>query len=107
MTNDEFDYILGNRVDKIRKTLSVKAKEYALGDQLYNFKRSATMLNTTPRKALWCIAMKHLVSVIDLVNEDLNDSYADEKIGDMINYLILLEAIIKEESNLDEEPLEK
>ena len=31
MNKEEFDYILGNRVDKIRKTLSVKAKEYALG----------------------------------------------------------------------------
>ncbi|HSH25907.1 MAG TPA: hypothetical protein VLA13_10280 [Massilibacterium sp.] len=47
------------------------------------------------------MATKHLVSVIDMVesNEVHDPEYIDEKIGDMINYLILLEGILKEQSS--------
>ena len=45
------------------------------------------------------MAQKHLVSVMDLVHGKLKSEpvMVDEKIGDMINYLILLEAVLKEE----------
>ena len=59
-------------------------------------------------RALIGMAVKHFVSIMDMVDEvayarqSLNtsnlpkDKYVEEKIGDMINYLILLEAMIKE-----------
>jgi hypothetical protein len=56
---------------------------------------------STPEKALWGLAMKHLVSIVDIV-DGLEAgrvpavALSDEKLGDMINYLILLEALLAE-----------
>jgi hypothetical protein len=50
------------------------------------------------QEALWGMALKHLISVMDLVAGRLPASKAtvDEKVGDLINYLILLEAVFAE-----------
>lgn len=42
--------------------------------------------------------MKHLVSVLDLIEGSLpaTEHMINEKIGDAINYLILCEAVLKE-----------
>lgn len=98
MTNDQFSKILDARVTAIRSTLSNKAKEYAVGDRLYNFNRAAEILRTTAEKALLGMFTKHLVSVIDLVEKSISvtEAVINEKLGDAINYLILLEAMLKE-----------
>ena len=99
MTHDEFETILKERLGKIQSVLGSKAKEYAQnGDRLYNFRLAATINETTMEKALWGMATKHLVSVMDLVEGRLSitEPMVNEKIGDMINYLILLEAVFKE-----------
>lgn len=100
MNSEQFDKILDWRIEAIRKTLSGKAKEYAIGDRLYNFKRAAKITSTTPQQALLGMFMKHLVSVLDLVEGGIEPTeyMVNEKIGDAINYLILLEAIFKEPS---------
>jgi len=101
MNAQEFDTILSNRLIKIQDTLSSKAREYSdSSDRLYNFKRAGVINHTTPEKALWDMATKHLVSVIDLVeqNKETTIHMIDEKIGDLINYLILLEAILIEKT---------
>ena len=69
-----------------------------MGDRLYNFKRAAEISQTTPQKALIGMFLKHLVSVFDLADGKLESTPAmvNEKVGDAINYLILLEAILKE-----------
>ena len=77
-----------------------KSKEYASdGDKLYNFKRTAAMLDCSSEEALLGMLAKHLVSIIDMVQNKREADYKlwDEKIGDAINYLILLEAIIRED----------
>lgn len=98
MTESQFNAILCERVSKIKATLSHKAKEYAKEDRLYNFKRSASILGITSEKALLGMFVKHLVSVLDLVEGTLplTEEIIDEKIGDSVNYLILLEALLKE-----------
>ena len=99
MLNTEFEKILQDRLNKIESVLSNKAKEYAQqGDRLFNFKVAANINRTTPEKALWGMATKHLVSVIDLVEGRLpaTKENVNEKCGDMINYLILLTAIFEE-----------
>jgi hypothetical protein len=45
--------------------------------------------------------MKHIISVLDLIGDQARGHHADqkmweEKIGDAINYLILLEALVTE-----------
>ena len=96
----EFDKLLNERIEKIIQVLGSKAKEYAhQGDRLHNFKVAARIDGVSAVKAAWGMAKKHLVSVIDIVNGDLpnNVEIVDEKIGDMVNYLILMEALLKEE----------
>lgn len=99
MDNNTFNAILDSRLDGIENVLANKATEYATEDRLYNFKVAAKIQNTTVAKALWGMANKHLVSVIDLVEGRLKptDYLVSEKIGDMINYLILLEAVLREQ----------
>lgn len=100
MTNEHFKNILQMRLAATETTLAKKAHEYASDeDRLHNFKKAAMVLNCTPKQALLGMLAKHLVSVIDLVNDPADATWAlwDEKIGDSINYLILLEALVKEE----------
>lgn len=99
MTNHDFEVLLTLRVQKIQSVLASKAKEYASDDdRLHNFKVAARIDDETPKKALWGMLKKHLVSVMDMVNsaEDPSWELVDEKVGDAVNYFILLEAVLKE-----------
>ena len=93
------EQILLPRLKEIESTLSLKADEYATdGSAFYNFERSAEISRTEPKTELWGMAKKHLVSIIDMVESDKQHrhNYIEEKIGDMICYLILLEGLLKE-----------
>ena len=99
MNTPEFEKIVQERTEKITDVFVKKAKEYAqAGDRLHHFKVAARMKGESEAKALWGMAVKHLVNVEDLVEGRLEPTphYIDEKIGDMINYLILLEALLLE-----------
>jgi len=98
----QFDEIVDDRIESIRSVLSEKAKEYAMGcDRYHNFNIAARILDTTPEKALVGMWVEHIVSVLDLVEmsdrspEKLTDAMIDKKIGYSINYLILLEGMLK------------
>jgi len=108
MDTKRFDEILNNRIEQIRKVLGSKAKEYAIGDRLYNFKRAAEITRSTPEKALLGMFMKHLVSVLDLIEGSvpLTEYMINEKIGDAINYLILCEAVLREKISYNPKYLE-
>lgn len=100
--NFSFDAVVESRLDSIRRVLAGKAKEYATGaDRFHNFNLAARIANTTPESALMGMRLKHEVSVMDLVEiassrpGDLTEAMVDEKIGDDINYLILLEGMLK------------
>lgn len=99
MTSQEFDAVLDRRMQVMRSVLGSKAKEYASSrDRLHNFHAASNMLDNTPEQALLGMLAKHLVSVIDLVKtgNPVSQAVADEKIGDSINYLVLLEALMHE-----------
>ncbi|MBD3352829.1 MAG: hypothetical protein GF364_15185 [Candidatus Lokiarchaeota archaeon] len=100
LDSEKFNQLLNERIKKIQDILGNKAKEYSCHhDRLHNFRIASNMIDDTMAKALWGMALKHLVSVDDIVNKRLdwsNKELVDEKIGDMINYLILLEAVIEE-----------
>lgn len=106
MKTERFENILSERLKKCIDTLSVKANEYATEDRLHNFKVAAELQNCTPITALAGMMAKHTVSVYDLAERQENGLVAtkemwDEKIGDHINYLLLLDALITEK--FDEE----
>jgi hypothetical protein len=102
ITETQFDTVVDTRCQQIKRTLLVKAKEYRRNnDPLHNFRVAAKVSNTTEEKALWGFATKHYVSFLDMLNDIEQGQlptfeYVDEKIGDLINYLILCEASIKE-----------
>ena len=84
----------------------MKSNEYATEDRLHNFKVAAEIQNCTPITALAGMMAKHTVSVYDLIKKQENGFVVsremwDEKIGDSINYLILLSALVQE--RFDEE----
>ena len=101
MNNQQFKRVIKQRTEKTRNTLISKADEYARGDRLSNFKQIAHLLNTTPEGALMGLVAKHIVALADFVNDidrGVIQPYPrwDEKIGDIITYMHLLDAIIIE-----------
>ena len=104
MTTNKFNEVISDRIQKCLDTLGVKANEYATDDRLHNFKVAGEIQNCTPIKALGGMMCKHTVSVYDLINEFENGKKIpidlwNEKIGDSINYLLLLTALIEESKN--------
>ena len=101
MNTEKFESIIEKRIRSCLKTLSVKSNEYATEDRLHNFKVAAKLQKCTPISALGGMMAKHTVSVYDLIDwqeqgKVITDEMWDEKIGDSINYLLLLTALIEE-----------
>ena len=108
MTQEEFDTILEDRINSMRVVLAAKGKEYGDSrDRLHNFKRSSDILGTSPEDVCVGYLTKHLVAVLDMADRApcFTRAMIDEKVGDLINYLVLLEAIfieaLGENSNTD------
>ena len=113
MTRDDFNKIVEARFEKIRTTLMMKGKEYSTNkDVFHNFKESSKLANEancgvlieTPESELCGFLRKHLISIFDCVGWAIEDpkkvrNTIDEKIGDAINYLILLEGLFEERLN--------
>lgn len=104
VNQETFDSVLSCRIDEMQKVLASKAKEYARGDRLHNFKRAAAMLSSTPERACLGMLAKHWVSILDMiddcaVNKLPTVAMLNEKVGDCVNYLVLLEALIFERIN--------
>lgn len=105
MTEQEFQEVLNARLIKIKETLSSKAKEYATDmDKLHNFNVGARITGQTRERVLWGFALKHYISFLDILdNLDKgklpSEAMVDEKVGDLINYLVLVEASIKDRLN--------
>jgi len=100
MDTPTFDRIISKQLDWCMKKLTHKADEYAEDDdRLHNFRVAASLRDTDMRDAVSGMMAKHTVSVYDMCNAiDLDDlDQWDEKIGDSINYLLLLRAVVQEE----------
>lgn len=104
MTIDFFDNVVKERTEKIIQILSEKAKEYRRNDNpMHNFDKASAITGMSRERALFGFALKHLISFQDIL-DDLDKgiipdySKVDEKIGDLINYFILCEASLKENS---------
>ena len=103
----QFDSILVDQIESIRRVLASKRAEYAPtdDDRLHNFRKAAALTGQSLAGAAWGMAMKHIVSVADIVEQADKGKVAsremlDEKIGDAINYLILIKACLIEQANV-------
>ena len=99
MNQSTFEKLIIDRSLTIERTLVSKGEEYAPGSDnpFHNFDECAKINDITAEQALWGFMMKHFISIKDMVSSAsaYSPEVIDEKIGDMINYLILLEGIMK------------
>jgi hypothetical protein len=103
MDSKRFDELSEQRVKECLNLMrEKKGPEYQRGeDRLGAFKRAGQLLGVVPEKALLGMMVKHLISLLDLV-EDIDKgreivlSQFREKSTDAINYLLLLEGLVDE-----------
>ena len=102
MNAQEFERCFESRVDLCRRVLIGKNTDYARGgDKLHNFKQAAEMEGVSPEQALRGMLLKHWQSLRDLTN-DMDRGMChpmdiwEEKLGDALNYLFLLRALVEE-----------
>lgn len=104
MKSDRFEKLAEARFEKCLEVLNRKSEEYMRNDdKLHNFKRAGQLLGVIPEEALLGMATKHIVSIIDMVRDvsegrKVTQDLVDEKIGDVINYMVLLEGLLTERS---------
>lgn len=99
MKSEIFNQLFAEQVERSERVLVHKAKEYATEDRLHNFKVAAALEGCTPEKALAGMMAKHTISIYDMCEsgEWYPIELWEEKITDHINYLLLLNAIIRED----------
>lgn len=104
MNNEDFDKIKARRCDLILKVLAEKGEEYARKDAFSHLKGVADLSNMDVLRTAWVALSKHLVSVRTLTEDFASGNILNkpmrpviqEKIGDAINYLIILEGLFEE-----------
>lgn len=103
MDTQQFNEHLKEQLSRCETILGKKAGEYATADRLHNFKIAAGLQGCTPEQALAGMMAKHTVSVYDMCmsGERYPIDLWEEKITDHINYLMLLNALVREKSDCD------
>lgn len=99
MVQEDFDVIVNKRLAECKKVLTARSGMYASKkDRLHNFKLGAALIRQTPEQYAMALATKHIVAITDkLVNKEvMTAAFVAEKMGDVINYMMLLEALNEE-----------
>lgn len=102
MNSEWFEKVIKEQIKTCEDVLIGKAKEYATDDdRLHNFKNAAGMMSCDPKEALAGMMAKHTISVYDMCRsgKDYPIELWNEKITDHINYLLLLKAVVEEDTN--------
>lgn len=104
MNRDKFNRIVDARCESIKQTLVKKGAEYSNDINVFhNFDESVGIsFAKSPEMVAWEYMTKHLQSIRDLVELTQHgyighptEAMVNEKIGDAINYLILIEGMFK------------
>lgn len=104
MNSEEFEVVVNDMLTLSREVLTTKNAAYNPdADKLETFKIAAGFTGETPSQALWGMAVKHLVAVKKMIDSDAfyPPEVWNEKLGDSINYFLLLRALVVDE---DREP---
>jgi len=105
------DYIQGVKAHTyadIDKLLDTKGSEYSSKTNRFeNFLDAGRSENMQPERALWYMMLKHYISIHKFVMELVTPQRRslakwDEKINDMITYLILLKAMIRRRTHIEQ-----
>ena len=99
MNNEHFNMVISHRLQTIFDLFEKKQKEYALKHPLHNFSKASLVSGKSMAEVWYGYFLKHYVSLLDIINGDIDPTkeLVDEKITDMIVYLLLFEHIIEEE----------
>ena len=106
MTRKQFvEDVVQRRVQLIQDVLQNKNEEYAGKEDVFKAFTEALPLSfhDTKQAVAWEFMVKHLQSIKVIIEERAktgklpNEKLLEEKIGDAINYLILIEGMFKEE----------
>ena len=101
MNDRVFDILMSDTFEYCKTLLGSKGTEYSRGSRLDAFHKAGQYSNQSPEKALFGFLLKHEISIRDIV-EDLDkdilpsNEKLNEKITDIINYYVLLKALIVE-----------
>lgn len=113
MTRKEFTTsVVEPRLELIKKVLVAKGTEYGADKSAFHNFTNATQLSfhSTPQGVAWEFMCKHLQSIKDMIDDRQelgkipSKALVEEKIGDAINYLILLEGMFQEDINYQDAP---
>lgn len=104
MNQARFEQLFDRTIDEIRHLLIVKGGEYAGSeDRLANFKRGAQLTGVTPMQCLLVYMSKHYDAVSTYIRDEAagktrpRSEPIEGRIDDLINYCILLKALVEEE----------
>ena len=116
MNQEAFESISNKLLDHAKNVRDTKAKHYATNDdRLANFRKASSLIGCKLPIAVTGMMIKHTVSIYDMVDSEFRGNTSDEnsdelwleKLGDQINYLLLLYASIQEAKGIFNEPYEE
>ncbi len=99
LSDTEVENVITARLDKTRKVLTEKAKQYAQNGRLGNFHDIAGFMDVTPLQACLGLVSKHIIALKDFINnpDEVPAEQWDEKIGEIIAYMCLMDALVFED----------
>lgn len=102
MTLEKFNASVVDQLEYCKSLLVRKGAEYApdASDRLSSFKIAGQLQDESPKEALCGMLAKHIVSVYEMCRTNQDYTYDEwcEKITDSINYLLILKAMIDDET---------
>ena len=104
MTRERFEQLLDELDASSLETLKAKNAKYSRNDDpLHNFHTGCLLDNSTTAQTIWHYMKKHVVALLDKIENDDWDDLDDtkEKIQDIINYLRFLWVAANEVHELD------
>ena len=102
MKEKEFTKLLNKVFDRTENILLKKRNEYAHKEDVFKSFKNGTgfSLHTEPEQVAWSYLAKHLESIQSIIrklpNERPSEELINEKFGDAINYLIIIEGLLRE-----------
>jgi hypothetical protein len=100
MNEADFMKLVANREIQCVATLGAEKRSYvAESDRLSSFKGIGRMNAESPQAALWGMLSEHIIAALDMVDsgEIPTKKWLTKHLGDIHNYMYLLEAIWEEQ----------
>ena len=102
MTPERFQEVVDSQIKLCKQVLDSRAESYSADDdRLHNFKQAAYLNVVLPEDSLFGMVSKQIVALSDEIHladcrEDISVLRSTEYITDIINYMLLLKALITE-----------